>query len=53
MSLPCGVVVSAQGSPSDRKLAPRSAMVASVLEQVPGAPRQPIQLRHQKHVPGL
>ena len=33
ISLPCGVVVSAQGSPRDLKLAPRSATAARVLSK--------------------
>ena len=33
MSLPCGVVVSARGSPKDLKLAPLSLIVASVFSR--------------------
>src|SRR5262249_27040186 len=52
MSRPCGVVVSAQASPSDLKSAPALPTASRMLSK-PRAPGEPVEPRHHQHVAGF
>src|SRR5262249_13027847 len=52
ISRPCGVVVSAQASPSDLKSAPALPTASRMLSK-PRAPGEPVEPRHHQHVAGF